>query len=829
MREQRMKLRDNVNAVDERSFDDLCDAALATGEIVGAASRADLNNVYLKRELLDKSVELSAVSHSLVVLHGQAVNAVNETKLLAAKHAGAVRPLVATGIITVICALPVALRLTYMVSHGGLHWPTDVWEAIRRYDMLYIATGVAVIAFIVALSNYIKQRAIWRIRRNNSDKERELQELAAIEEQIEQEVLQKKILPELRALLNAAIKPTFAQDLVGIEPRGLSQVFDPRYEIPTHAKERLERLLTSMPGGTIGISGPRGAGKTTLLSSLSDHRSPGATAKQVLSIVVSAPVEYSARDFILHLFGTLCHRTLEIDRGDKTVGQRATGNPREAFLYGTTFSQFYSVTNLVGVMILMLGLMLVFGRFAESVGQSSNTTTATSPTASVSTPATSATGQGKSDNGTVAGPTTAITNALGLSPGTVMILGISIIFAGIILRNRDHQHMWRLGLAPDVDYEPTEPIAKMAKKYLDGIRFQQSYSSGWSGSLKLPIGLEGGVNAVASLSRQQRSLPEIVEDFRTFVIAATQQYKVLIGIDELDKIASDEAAQRFLNEIKSVFGIDRCFYVISVSEGAMSSFERRGIAFRDAFDSSLDALIYADYLNLNDAALLLRRRIVGMPMPFLWLSYCLSGGLPRDLIRTCRDILELSQESGQRNLVQIMEALIERDFQTRARAVAMKATELQCEPAFTELVHQLLLAVNQGRSANSLTTTVGGLLDICAQLDQSKEADSNRREAINRAVDLSFNFAVYIYYLSTVSEIFQIRLDEIARQEVQLPPIFDDLTVGRKNMATSAHSAIVLLNDFRARHNLDAVVPAMEYVCRTRELVDVGRGRILVC
>ena len=37
-----------------------------------------------------------------------------------------------------------------------------------------------------------------------------------------------------------------------------------------------------------------------------------------------------------------------------------------------------------------------------------------------------------------------------------------------------------------------------------------------------------------------------------------------------------------------LFGIDHCFYLVSVSQDAMSSFERRGIPFRDTFDSALD-------------------------------------------------------------------------------------------------------------------------------------------------------------------------------------------------------------------------------------------------
>ncbi|WP_207780816.1 hypothetical protein [Caulobacter radicis] len=59
----------------------------------------------------------------------------------------------------------------------------------------------------------------------------------------------------------------------------------------------------------------------------------------------------------------------------------------------------------------------------------------------------------------------------------------------------------------------------------------------------------------------------------------------MIGIDELDKLKSSKEAEQFLNGVKSVFNIPGCYFLISVSEHALATFERRGLGFRDAFDS----------------------------------------------------------------------------------------------------------------------------------------------------------------------------------------------------------------------------------------------------
>jgi hypothetical protein len=140
------------------------------------------------------------------------------------------------------------------------------------------------------------------------------------------------------------------------------------------------------------------------------------------------------------------------------------------------------------------------------------------------------------------------------------------------------------------------------------IRFQRSYSSGWSGSLKLPAAFEATVNQALSLAQRQQSLPDLVEEFKTFVQGVVGYYRVIIGIDELDKISSDKKAQTFINEIKAIFNIPGCFYLISVSESAISSFERRGLAFRDAFDSAFDDILPVKYLTRMGSFGLLSRR-----------------------------------------------------------------------------------------------------------------------------------------------------------------------------------------------------------------------------
>ncbi len=94
------------------------------------------------------------------------------------------------------------------------------------------------------------------------------------------------------------------------------------------------------------------------------------------------------------------------------------------------------------------------------------------------------------------------------------------------------------------------PLWKQASAWLRTTKFQQSFTSGWSGSLKLPVGLEGSVNRAVTLAQNQLSLPEISNFFTNFLETVSTRYQVLIGIDELDKLASDDLARQFINDIK---------------------------------------------------------------------------------------------------------------------------------------------------------------------------------------------------------------------------------------------------------------------------------------
>ncbi len=104
--------------------------------------------------------------------------------------------------------------------------------------------------------------------------------------------------------------------------------------------------------------------------------------------------------------------------------------------------------------------------------------------------------------------------------------------------------------------------------------------------------------------------------------------RVVIGIDEVDKIRDGERAEAFLNDIKAIFGIPGCLFLVSLSEDALAGFAHRTPSIRSAFDSAFDELVPVGPVTYEHTEQMLFKRVTGVPRPFIALCHVLAGGLP---------------------------------------------------------------------------------------------------------------------------------------------------------------------------------------------------------
>jgi flagellar biosynthesis GTPase FlhF len=373
---------------------------------------------------------------------------------------------------------------------------------------------------------------------------------------------------------------SFSTEFRLLDGRGLRVLADPEREVSTAASEELATLMASLSSGSIGLSGPRGVGKTTLIESFARGRSVPLERERI-GLVVSAPVKYDAKEFVLHLFASLCERVLGEERINELQARERVPlhDRRRARLVGALG---LGVLLLVGI----AAAMLVFGKTAP---------------------------EGPRETAYVLLAIAALA-AYGCFE---FAFRASIDWEGLGLgwmaRLRGNRQM------------PLGMPERRALKRLEEIRFQQSISSSVSGSVRLPLGIGVGAESSVTMARIPWSLPEAVEAFRRYAGSLTEENYLVIGIDELDKMGSDASAKEFLNNVKGVFGVNGCYYLVSVSDDAMASFERRGMPVRDVFDSSFDAVQRVDYLTLDESRAVLGSRVVALPIPYQCLCHCLAG------------------------------------------------------------------------------------------------------------------------------------------------------------------------------------------------------------
>ena len=156
----------------------------------------------------------------------------------------------------------------------------------------------------------------------------------------------------------------------------------------------------------------------------------------------------------------------------------------------------------------------------------------------------------------------------------------------------------------------------------------------------------GGIFAGLKAAREKElverptTVASLIQDFRALAERAAQvSGRVVIAIDELDKIADAVAVRALLRDIKGIFEIKGVFFLVSVSDEATRSLRLGGIAGRDEFNSSFYAVI--DVPPMDDDFLhtfFVKRGTPLAPRVARALSV-LAGNNPRETLRIADAIL----------------------------------------------------------------------------------------------------------------------------------------------------------------------------------------------
>jgi hypothetical protein len=330
-------------------------------------------------------------------------------------------------------------------------------------------------------------------------------------------------------------------------------------------------------------------------------------------------------------------------------------------------------------------------------------------------------------------------SAWGLAGAVGFVVGLYISFA-YIMRRRPSS---RLGISPG-----PSPLGGIAAEELVRLRWartlEQSNTNSFT-SLNFSVEDEDKV----AVAERDRSYPERVADFKSFIVrcrAERPELMVIVAIDELDKLPNDTSAVRLINGLKDMFHLPGVHFVITVSEDALESFSARGVPVRDAFDSAFDAILETEQLSPTDSELLLRSRAIGFPYTAVLLCHALSGGLPRELIRVARGCVSLRNLSNK----------------------PLPIKDLAGTIVHSEIASILSVATDQANAANDQKAMIAlsklkkheqdkncDLLPALCELASSDAFHGNSSATAEKWIKMSRALPTYLLCLHTVREYFQ--------------------------------------------------------------------------
>jgi hypothetical protein len=467
------------------------------------------------------------------------------------------------------------------------------------------------------------------------------------------EARDKAVNHELTQTINRLLAPEWERRLLVRDAVGLRAIYLEDAQVPTLAAERAENALRRSDGASIAVSGPRGSGKTNLLTELCRPESR-------FSLLVSAPTRYAPKEFLLELFQELCTAYIS----DREAAAR-TGPARN-----TIMARLLSGRR---VMALRTAVALIL------VGLLAWDLTVRSATHELDD----------------------MSRSLWTDPRVLTPI-VLVVLIGLAVPKRLGK--WR-----------RDPgLVTAARRYLAELRAELTATSQVGATLPvMPVSYS---RAVAQRSLPW-TMPELVGHLRKFLGQVCEeelqgrQRSVLICIDEVDRIGSAAEATQFVGEVKAIFGIPHCYFAVAIAEELGIEFGRRAIAPRSAADNAFDEIISLEPMSFEQSRDLLTRRVLGFTDSFVWLSLVMSGGLPRELIRVARRLVELTIESGyERRLPGFAEQLVREEVYEAIVGSRSQIAGLSADHEYAPVLETLRLLVKMFEPGRELSDLRTGLL-----------------------------------------------------------------------------------------------------------------------
>lgn len=506
----------------------------------------------------------------------------------------------------------------------------------------------------------------------------------------------------LRTVIEKSIRlvtqPSFvtpSTDAVLIEQgHGLSSRVLKGQRVATKSRSLIEGHLLRTGGAAVGVTGERGMGKSEVLRFFSDDPASRATVEDggTVGVFIAVPAAFKALEFLRFVL----RRLVESVPGEDTL--RELSKRRSwwigRFLYA------------IGTILTAFGIIALWYQY----------------------------------------PTSFILKLLGSGSTlrwqwTSTHLWVAFILAGLGLASLGTWKTWRtkltssvFGMAESLNLSNRDEalknarldIARDTRGLIARLRYAETVSSQSEGSMSL-----GKLGIKRMKQRSLSTLPlteaDLVDEFREFAAKLELVgYRVIVSIDEMDKLEEGPATEEFLNSVKQLFSIRSCSFLVSVSSSAWSRFVRRGIDVRDALDSSLDAIeTIQPFEFLESRSLILHRREQMSDSQILF-CHVMSGGLPREVLRYARVLGQINRElGGARPLAEVAMRVIDHEFVQliQGSLQQVSVSKPPFEHAIALELNRLIRQWRNGSAEESIPTRPRGFAGLREKLPPQEEAD----------------------------------------------------------------------------------------------------------
>ena len=606
---------------------------------------------------------------------------------------------------------------------------------------------------------------------------------------------EKVIIPNIILAINTILGDYQDKLLIEHGSEGLRRLQDPTFRVPTRTREKLTGLLSQMDGGSVAIAGPRGAGKSTLLKQFCQPLDSGIRSARTIAVYAPAPSNYVARDFIAELFQRLCESYLSYCDYPPTEELYNIGSSRIR-RQRTTHKVLRILWLTMRAAIAITLIIVVIWPLATHKGF--------------------ATGSNFPFGHQLADKTVKSIRGWWDNYRAYFLLVILLVALEIWPPKR----AWRIRLRRNREPE----LIRRAREYLLRLQIDKTVTRGAGVSAPNVRGLGFTMNRSSSTKYTPWSLPELVSYTRRFMQDVSSSMKgakrpVVVAIDEIDRIGSLDEAEGFIGEIKAVFGVEGCYFLVAVAEDVGSLFAQRATAGRSILENAFDEIVAVGPLTLQEARSLLLKRVPGFTDAFVYLVHAMSGGLPRELIRVTRRLDEMNHErlSQLENpkpedyppLTDLSHDLVIESMVEALDASRNQMSQLLLQSDWAALFDYVRTAGITLRRDRALPSKLYEVMKEIAELklpDSMKNEDTSHATAeaddYVAAARILNSLSAFAYFGITVIDAFSDKYFNLTegkrRADTGADDAYEELAAARIELGVSYASARLILDRFRA-------------------------------